>query len=50
MPIMLKLCSYYYLMRVVDQKPDNQLEWPYDKSMKLCTQFIATPYEMYFEI
>ena len=28
MPIMVKICSCYDLMWVVDQKPDNHLEWP----------------------
>ena len=28
MPIMVKTCNCCNLMRAVDQKPDNQLEWP----------------------
>ena len=29
MPMMVKNCSCYNLMRAVNQKPDNQLEWPF---------------------
>ena len=29
MPVMVKTCSCYNLVRTVEQKPDNHLEWPY---------------------
>ena len=43
MPMIVKICNCYNLMWAVDQKPDNQLEWPNkDNFLKIQVFYLVT--------